>query len=84
MIQAARKHRRAVQVGTQRRSGPATREAIELLHAGAIGKVHSSRAYYANGRRTIGKGKRADVPARLDYGSPGQGSGLLPVGPLAE
>lgn len=67
MIAAARKSRRAVQVGTQRRSGPAIREAIALLHDGVIGNVHTSRAYYANTRRTIGKGKPAEVPARLDY-----------------
>ena len=40
MVQAARKHQRVVQLGTQRRSSPGTRLAIERLHAGAIGKVY--------------------------------------------
>jgi len=67
MIEAARTNRRAVQVGTQRRSGPAIREAMALLHDGVIGNVHTARGHYANTRRTIGRGKPVDVPARLDY-----------------
>lgn len=67
MIAAARAHKRAVQVGTQRRSGPAIREAIEFLRGGELGRVYSARATYANRRGGIGRGKPADPPTELDY-----------------
>ena len=67
MVQAARKHRRAVQVGTQRRSGPSAIEAMEKLHGGIIGRVYLSRAWYNSARGTIGNGQPADVPSQLDY-----------------
>jgi predicted dehydrogenase len=67
MVEAARKHNRAVQVGTQRRSSASFRTAIELLHAGEIGRVYSSRATYASLRGSIGTGKPAEVPESLDY-----------------
>jgi len=67
MAEAARKHKRAVQVGTQRRSSGTIREAIEMLHAGEIGQVFSSRATYCSKRTSIGKGKPIDVPPNLDY-----------------
>lgn len=67
MAECARKHKKAVQVGTQRRSSPQIREAIALIQGGAIGRVYSSRATYANQRGSIGRGKPADVPPQLDY-----------------
>jgi predicted dehydrogenase len=67
MIDAARKYGRVVQVGTQRRSSETTREAIEMLQAGEIGRVYSSRAEFASLRGSIGSGKPADVPEFLDY-----------------
>ena len=67
MIQAARTHNRAVQMGSQRRSGPGTREAMQRLHEGAIGKVYLARAWYNSGRGSIGTGKPASVPPNLDY-----------------
>ena len=54
MVQAARKHRRAVQMGSQRRSGPGTIEAIEKLHEGVIGRVYLSKSWYHNLRGSIG------------------------------
>src|SRR5690606_5907963 len=67
MIEAARKHKRAVQVGTQRRSGGGFSEAIAMLHGGEIGRVYSARAYYQAARESIGTGKAAEPPAHLDY-----------------
>ena len=67
MIEAARKHKRAVQVGTQRRSGDGWLDAIAKLHAGAIGNVYHVRAFYASARPSIGKGKPVDVPSHVDY-----------------
>ena len=67
MVAAARKHKRAVQMGSQRRSSPTLVEAIDKLHAGEIGRVYAARAYYANARGSLGTGKPASVPDRLDY-----------------
>lgn len=67
MIEAARKNKRCVQLGTQRRSMPATREAIEKLHQGAIGDVLEARCWYFNPRPSIGRMKLGTPPAWLDY-----------------
>jgi predicted dehydrogenase len=67
MVAAARKHHRAVQMGSQRRSGPGTIEAMRKLQAGKIGRVYLARAWYSNQRPTIGRGKPAPVPSYLDY-----------------
>lgn len=67
MIQAARTHNRAVQMGAQRRSSPGTREAMQRLHEGAIGRVYLARAWYNSARGSIGHGKPASVPPELDY-----------------
>jgi predicted dehydrogenase len=66
-VATARKYKRVVQVGTQRRSWPGIIEAIEKLRSGAIGRVLYSRDWYANHRPSIGKGKLAPVPDWLDY-----------------
>jgi predicted dehydrogenase len=67
MIAAARKHRKVVQVGTQRRSMPGVIEAVEKLRAGEIGRVLLARGWYNNSRPTIGHGKGAPVPGWLDF-----------------
>src|SRR5690242_5302432 len=63
MVAAARKHRRIVQMGNQRRSWPGIIEAVEKLKAGAIGEVRSARTWYSNARASIGRGKPVPVPA---------------------
>jgi predicted dehydrogenase len=67
MVAAARKHRRLVQMGNQRRSWPAVIEMMARLHEGAIGRVLYARAYYTNARGSIGRGQPAPVPAHMDY-----------------
>jgi predicted dehydrogenase len=67
MAAAARKHKRIVQMGTQRRSWPGVIEAIQKLREGAIGRVLSARCWYNAARPSIGHGKQAPVPAYLDY-----------------
>ena len=66
MIEAARKHKRAVQVGTQRRSSTAIK-AVEMLREGVIGKIYAANAVYTRWRDPIGHGKPAEVPANVDY-----------------
>jgi len=67
LVQAQRKHRRVVQLGTQQRSDPRTREVIQAIHEGLIGRAYYARAWYANKRNTIGRGQPASAPATLDY-----------------
>jgi predicted dehydrogenase len=67
MIEAARKHNRAVQMGAQRRSGTGWKEAIQKLHEGEIGRTYLVRSWYANARQSIGTGKATEVPEYIDY-----------------
>ncbi len=67
VVQAQRKYKHVVQVGTQRRSAPRFVEIIQAINGGLIGRPYLARAWYANTRTSIGKGKPAPVPANLDY-----------------
>jgi len=67
LVEAARKHKRVVQMGSQRRSWPNIGEAIRGVREGMIGRAYYSRGWYANNRDSIGRGKDAPVPSWLDY-----------------
>jgi len=67
LMEAARKYDRQVQLGTQARSGPRFIEALDRIKAGEIGTPYLARAWYANTRGSIGRGKPAPVPSNLDY-----------------
>jgi predicted dehydrogenase len=68
IVAAARKHDKLhVQLGTQARSGPHFIEVKQLIGEGHIGTPYLARAWYANTRTGIGKGKVAPVPSNLDY-----------------
>ncbi len=67
MVAAADKFKRCVQMGTQRRSAPGTREAIAKLHEGAIGNIHLARCFYNSLRGPIGVGVEKPVPDGIDY-----------------
>jgi len=67
MVAAARKHRRMVQMGNQRRSLPEVKEAMARLHAGEIGPVRFARCWYSSARGSIGRGQPAPIPPELDY-----------------
>ena len=67
MVQAARKHKRVVQVGTQRRSAEHVLAAREFIQAGKLGKVPFARAWIAGNRPTIGKKADAPIPKGVDY-----------------
>lgn len=67
LVAAARKHKRLVQHGTQRRSWPGLIEAMTRLREGEIGPVLSAKCFYFAGRPTIGKGKEAPAPEWLDW-----------------
>src|SRR5437899_5290003 len=67
LVDAQRKAKHLVQMGTQRRSSPRAQEAVQTIREGAIGRAYLARAWYSNRRRSIGRGKPAPVPAGLDY-----------------
>ena len=67
IVAAARKHKRVVQMGNQRRSWPWVGEAISALHNGELGKLFFARTWYTNHRDTIGHGRPVPVPEWLDY-----------------
>ena len=66
-IAAARKYKRIVQVGAQRRTWSGLTEGINLLHEGIIGRVYFARGWYTNKRVSIGFGKQVPVPSTLDF-----------------
>jgi predicted dehydrogenase len=67
VVAAARKYKRVVQLGNQRRSWPWVIDAMEGLRGGEVGKAHFARCWYSNNRAPIGHGKPAPVPDWLDY-----------------
>ncbi len=68
MINAARKYKRVVQVGTQQRSGKHYQLAKQLIADGAIGKVHSVRmAAFRNIVPGFGAPTANEAPTELDY-----------------
>jgi len=67
MVQAARKYKRIVQVGTQCRSSPNIIEGIRKLHEGVIGEIYMARAISYKVRGSLGKHKPTPVPEELDW-----------------
>lgn len=67
LVAAQAKYGKQVQMGNQQRSAPSTREAIERIHGGELGRVYAGEAWYANSRDGIGEEREAPVPAWLDW-----------------
>ena len=67
MIEAARKYKRMVQVGSQSRSQPHKRLAIELLGQGVIGKVYMVKGLCFNPRKSIGHTPDTPVPPGINW-----------------
>jgi len=67
MIEASRRNKRVVQVGTQSRSTEHVQKAMEKLRSGAIGDVLVSKAWNSQRRGSIGHQKPSDPPSTLDY-----------------
>jgi predicted dehydrogenase len=64
---AVGKYKRVFQMGNQRRSFPNMQQAVKEIRDGIIGRTYFGRAWYANRRASIGRGKTASVPGWLDY-----------------
>lgn len=67
LVEAAKRARRIVQIGTQSRSAEHVRRAMELLGNGAIGEILVAKAWNSQLRANIGHAKPSAPPAHLDY-----------------
>lgn len=67
LTKAAQRYGKIIQMGSQRRSWPNVIEGIQKIKDGAIGRVYFGKAWYANNRGPIGKGKVVPVPDWLDW-----------------
>ncbi len=67
MIAVARKHKRVVQAGTQRRSASDLMEAVKLIREGKLGEVDMVRAWITSERPSIGKVQPSQPPENLNY-----------------
>ena len=65
-IEAAKKYKRIVQMGAQRRSSPMAIQCIKELHTGVIGRVYLAKSWYTNNRKATYL-KPASVPDWLNY-----------------
>lgn len=67
MVAAARKYNRTVQVGTQSRSVPHMKEAIDYVRSGKLGTVHMAKAWNSQLRRRVEAQPDGQAPAELDW-----------------
>ncbi len=67
LVRAQQKYRKLVQMGNQQRSSAHSREIVERIHEGVIGRPYLAKAWYSNVRKSIGTGKEAPVPGQLDW-----------------
>lgn len=80
MVAAARKHKRIVQVGTQRRSSTVLPVAFDYLRSGQLGAIRFAHALVSRARNSIGKvSAPTPVPETVDYDL---WCGPAPKGPL--
>ena len=68
MLAAAHKHNSFVQVNQWQRSQQHFKKAIEIVHSGQLGKIHSTRAWmYRGGTTALPVLPNEEVPAGVDY-----------------
>jgi predicted dehydrogenase len=67
LVEAARKHQRVVQHGTQSRSRPLVRRAVEYIQSGKIGQVLMAKAWDVQLRDDIGRRPDSAAPPGVDY-----------------
>ena len=67
LVQAMSRYGKLIQMGNQRRSMPTLIEAVKQVRDGIIGEPYLGKAWYANDRKSIGKGIVVAVPPTLDY-----------------
>ncbi len=69
MVEAARRHKRIMQVGLQQRSGSHFQRAAQIVRSGAIGDIHYVQTWIHEAASPEGMGNPPDTdpPAGLDY-----------------
>jgi len=67
MIEAARKYKRIVLVGTGGRSSRNTRSAMEFLHSGRLGEIFMARSCLIKSRDSFGRAPNSEVPEGVHY-----------------
>jgi predicted dehydrogenase len=67
MRDAARKYKRVVQVGTQRRSAVHIQNAVEFATSGKLGKICTIKAWITQLRESIGNPPDGTPPPGVDY-----------------
>ncbi|MGB4728294.1 MAG: Gfo/Idh/MocA family oxidoreductase [Thermogutta sp.] len=67
LVAAAKKYKRICQVGTQCRSNPAIRKAVEFLASGGIGEVKFARGLCYKRRKSIGPKGDYPIPPEVDF-----------------
>jgi len=67
MIEAGVRNKVVIQVGTQSRSTPTVREAMDRIHGGAIGEIIAVKAWNSQKRRDLKHVKPSAPPQGLDY-----------------
>ncbi len=70
MVEAARRHKRVVQIGTQQRSGQHFQDAVKYVQDGKLGDVTLCRTFITNRTPPAGHGNPPDeenAPAGVDY-----------------
>ena len=67
MIEAAKRHNRIVEVGTQRRSGAVLAKAVQFLRDGGLGQVYAGKTVIYRQRDPIGVAADGPVPPGVHY-----------------
>ena len=67
MVQAARKYKRMVQIGTQNRSSPNVQEGMQKLKEGLIGDLYMARGMTYKMRGNLGKHNPQPIPEGLNW-----------------
>jgi len=67
MVEAARRYKRMVQAGQNRRSEPRTRAAVRLLHDGKLGSVYRTKASLVKPRAGIGRVPDSPAPEGVHW-----------------
>lgn len=79
IVDAARKHNRICQTGTQSRSNPGLIQAVEFAKSGKLGELKVARGLCYKRRGSIGPRGEYDVPKGLNYDL---WCGPAPMGPI--
>ena len=67
VVDAARRHGKICQAGTQSRSATGTNQLMNFLHKGGIGEIKLARGLCYKARGSIGPRGNYEVPASVDY-----------------